>query len=207
MPPLKLATLLDTGRQFQSRLRRHPFRECAASMNSADHVGRNRSGSSTRCPISSSSPTAPKTTRRNGAATGREAIRQRPADVLLHHPQKSRHHDRNPLHSLPAHPESDTFANGEDIYANTNIPNIPPELQTCASTNFFYTAQTDRHQHGPDCDVPPGREHGSSHRLAFRRPRRLPARTGWPPGLRAMAHLELARRKPIRSCQLGRAAA
>jgi hypothetical protein len=35
-----------------------------------------------------------------------------------------------------------TFANSEDIYANNNIPNIPPALQTCASPNFFYTAST-----------------------------------------------------------------
>ena len=35
-----------------------------------------------------------------------------------------------------------TFAGSEDIYANNNIPNIPAALQTCASTNFFYTANT-----------------------------------------------------------------
>jgi hypothetical protein len=35
-----------------------------------------------------------------------------------------------------------TFANSEDIYANNNIPNIPTALQTCASPNFFYTANT-----------------------------------------------------------------
>jgi len=34
------------------------------------------------------------------------------------------------------------FANNEDGYANNNIPNIPPALQTCASPNFFYTANT-----------------------------------------------------------------
>jgi Flp pilus assembly protein TadG len=34
------------------------------------------------------------------------------------------------------------FANNEDGYANNNIPNIPPALQNCASTNFFYTANT-----------------------------------------------------------------
>ncbi len=33
-----------------------------------------------------------------------------------------------------------TFANSEDIYANNNIHNIPSALQTCASPNFFYTA-------------------------------------------------------------------
>jgi Flp pilus assembly protein TadG len=33
-----------------------------------------------------------------------------------------------------------TFANSEDYYANANIPNIPPDLQACASPNFFYTA-------------------------------------------------------------------
>jgi Flp pilus assembly protein TadG len=35
-----------------------------------------------------------------------------------------------------------TFANSEDIYANANIPNIPPALQACASPNFFYTASS-----------------------------------------------------------------
>jgi Flp pilus assembly protein TadG len=35
-----------------------------------------------------------------------------------------------------------TFANSEDIYANANIPNIPGELQSCASPNFFYTANS-----------------------------------------------------------------
>jgi hypothetical protein len=34
------------------------------------------------------------------------------------------------------------FANNEDGYANNNIANIPAALQTCASTNFFYTANT-----------------------------------------------------------------
>ena len=35
-----------------------------------------------------------------------------------------------------------SFASNEDGYANNNIPNIPPALQTCASPNFFYTAST-----------------------------------------------------------------
>ena len=35
-----------------------------------------------------------------------------------------------------------SFANNEDGYANNNIANIPAALQTCASTNFFYTAST-----------------------------------------------------------------
>jgi Flp pilus assembly protein TadG len=34
------------------------------------------------------------------------------------------------------------FANDEDGYANKNIPNIPAALQSCASTNFFYTASS-----------------------------------------------------------------
>jgi Flp pilus assembly protein TadG len=34
------------------------------------------------------------------------------------------------------------FANNEDGYANANIANIPAALQACASTNFFYTANT-----------------------------------------------------------------
>ena len=35
-----------------------------------------------------------------------------------------------------------TFANSEDYAANANIPNIPGTLQTCASPNFFYTADS-----------------------------------------------------------------
>jgi Flp pilus assembly protein TadG len=35
-----------------------------------------------------------------------------------------------------------SFANSEDVYANNNIPNIPTALQTCASPNFYYTADT-----------------------------------------------------------------
>lgn len=35
-----------------------------------------------------------------------------------------------------------SFANNEDYYANANIPNIPPVLKSCASTNFFFTANT-----------------------------------------------------------------
>jgi Flp pilus assembly protein TadG len=45
---------------------------------------------------------------------------------------------------IPYEPIQDptTFANSEDIYANDNIPNIPSDLQSCASPNFFYTAST-----------------------------------------------------------------
>jgi len=35
-----------------------------------------------------------------------------------------------------------SFASNEDGYANANIANIPAALQTCASTNFFYTANS-----------------------------------------------------------------
>ncbi len=35
-----------------------------------------------------------------------------------------------------------SFANNEDGYANNNIPYIPGKLQSCASPNFFYTADT-----------------------------------------------------------------
>jgi hypothetical protein len=35
-----------------------------------------------------------------------------------------------------------SFASNEDGYADNNIPNIAPALQTCASTNFFYTANS-----------------------------------------------------------------
>jgi Flp pilus assembly protein TadG len=35
-----------------------------------------------------------------------------------------------------------TFASSEDIYANSNIPNIPAALKACASPNFFYTANS-----------------------------------------------------------------
>jgi len=34
------------------------------------------------------------------------------------------------------------FANNEDGYANTNIPNIPTALQNCASPGFYFTANT-----------------------------------------------------------------
>jgi Flp pilus assembly protein TadG len=35
-----------------------------------------------------------------------------------------------------------SFSNNEDGYANNNIANIPTALQNCASSNFFYTANT-----------------------------------------------------------------
>ncbi len=35
-----------------------------------------------------------------------------------------------------------SFADSEDVYANATIPKIPGALQTCASPNFFYTANT-----------------------------------------------------------------
>jgi hypothetical protein len=35
-----------------------------------------------------------------------------------------------------------SFANNEDGYANSNIANIPASLQACASTGFFYTANS-----------------------------------------------------------------
>ncbi len=35
-----------------------------------------------------------------------------------------------------------SFANNEDGYADNNIANIPAALQNCASSNFFYTANT-----------------------------------------------------------------
>jgi Flp pilus assembly protein TadG len=35
-----------------------------------------------------------------------------------------------------------SFAGDEDDYANNNIPNISPSLQSCASPGFFYTANT-----------------------------------------------------------------
>jgi Flp pilus assembly protein TadG len=45
---------------------------------------------------------------------------------------------------IPYQPIADpsTIFNDEDGYANTNIANIPTALQTCASTNFFYTADS-----------------------------------------------------------------
>jgi Flp pilus assembly protein TadG len=42
----------------------------------------------------------------------------------------------------PIQDPNSSFANDEDGYANSNIPNIPGALQSCASTNFFYTAST-----------------------------------------------------------------
>jgi hypothetical protein len=45
---------------------------------------------------------------------------------------------------IPYQPIQDpsTIFNDEDGYANSNIANIPGALQTCASTNFFYTANS-----------------------------------------------------------------
>ena len=45
---------------------------------------------------------------------------------------------------VPYQPIADpsTIFNDEDDYANNNIPDIPAALQTCASPNFFYTANT-----------------------------------------------------------------
>jgi Flp pilus assembly protein TadG len=42
----------------------------------------------------------------------------------------------------PIQSPNPNFANNEDGYANSNIPNIPGKLQTCASPNFFYTANS-----------------------------------------------------------------
>ena len=42
----------------------------------------------------------------------------------------------------PINPVNSAFAGDEDDYANWNIPNIPQSLQSCASPNFFYTANT-----------------------------------------------------------------
>jgi Flp pilus assembly protein TadG len=39
-------------------------------------------------------------------------------------------------------PVNTSFAGDEDDYANWNIPNIPASLQGCASSGFFYTANT-----------------------------------------------------------------
>jgi Flp pilus assembly protein TadG len=45
---------------------------------------------------------------------------------------------------VPYQPIADpsTIFNDEDDYANNNIPGIPAALQTCASPNFYYTADT-----------------------------------------------------------------
>ena len=45
---------------------------------------------------------------------------------------------------IPYQPIADpsTIFNNEDGYANSNIANIPTALQTCASPNFFYTANS-----------------------------------------------------------------
>jgi hypothetical protein len=42
----------------------------------------------------------------------------------------------------PINPVNTSFAGDEDDYANWNIPNIPASLQGCASSGFFYTANT-----------------------------------------------------------------
>ena len=43
---------------------------------------------------------------------------------------------------LPIQSPNPNFAGDEDDYANANILNIPGKLQTCASPNFFYTADS-----------------------------------------------------------------
>ena len=42
----------------------------------------------------------------------------------------------------PINPPVPSFASDEDDYANNNIPNIAPSLQACASSGFFYTANS-----------------------------------------------------------------
>ena len=42
----------------------------------------------------------------------------------------------------PISPVNKSFAGDEDTYANNNIPFIPGSLQKCASTGFFFTANT-----------------------------------------------------------------
>jgi Flp pilus assembly protein TadG len=42
----------------------------------------------------------------------------------------------------PINPVNASFAGDEDDAANNNIPNIPASLQACASSGFFYTANT-----------------------------------------------------------------
>ncbi len=39
-------------------------------------------------------------------------------------------------------PVNASFAGDEDDYANNNIPNIPASLQSCASPNFYFTANS-----------------------------------------------------------------
>jgi Flp pilus assembly protein TadG len=42
----------------------------------------------------------------------------------------------------PINPVNASFAGDEDDAANNNIPNIPASLQACASSGFYYTANT-----------------------------------------------------------------
>jgi Flp pilus assembly protein TadG len=42
----------------------------------------------------------------------------------------------------PIQNPNSAFASNEDGYANSNIPNIPTALQSCASPGFFYTASS-----------------------------------------------------------------
>jgi Flp pilus assembly protein TadG len=42
----------------------------------------------------------------------------------------------------PIQNPNSSFASNEDGYANSNIPNIPNALQSCASPGFFYTASS-----------------------------------------------------------------
>jgi len=43
---------------------------------------------------------------------------------------------------LPISPVNSSFAGNEDDAANNNIPNIPGSLKGCASSGYFYTANT-----------------------------------------------------------------
>ena len=42
----------------------------------------------------------------------------------------------------PISPVNSSFSGDEDDAANNNIPNIPGSLQGCASSGYFYTANT-----------------------------------------------------------------
>lgn len=59
-----------------------------------------------------------------------------------------------------------TFSNSEDIYANSNIPNIPGALQSCASPQLLlYGEHADGHHQRTDRDVRASGEHRSRYQL------------------------------------------
>ena len=75
--------------------------------------------------------------------SGGHPAEQRHDNRLLHQHQESRHHHRDPLHSLSADRGSPArFSITKTATPTATSPDIPAALQACASPNFFYTANT-----------------------------------------------------------------